>query len=231
MLLYVTATVIFWTTCALLSAVAQRDRPWIESPAFIPACLVLLFLGYALVIGGSAAAAGSTPATGAIFAVLAAIPGIVLLVPWLMHAMGRATGAAQRAALGINSMKVAPTYDAAEKLMHERRFGEAERAFLEGAEREFDDPEPLRRAGEAALAAGRAPDAIRHFLRALDRKMSDEDRATLGFHAAEIQERDLGRPDEAKRMLLRVKELLAGTRFAGFADERLERLDGPTINP
>lgn len=229
MLLYITATVIFWAICALLSTLSRKDSPWVDSSAFVPASLVALCLGFSLLIGGAARPIGGAPAS-AILVILAAIPGILLLAPWLMHVLGKTTEAAQRSALGIDSMKVAPTYDAAEKLMHERRFGDAERAFLEGAEREAEDPEPLRRAGDAALAAGRAPDGIRHFLRALERKMSDEDRAALGFHVAEIQERDLGRPDEARRMLLRVKELLAGTRFAGFADERLERLGGPTIN-
>ena len=231
MLFYIGGTVAFWAICVFLSSVAQRDRGWSDSPLFLPAGVVILFLGFAAVIGGSAAAAGSTPATGAIYAVLAAIPGIALLVPWLMHVAGRVTGAAQRSALGIDSMKITRTYDAAEKLMHERRYGEAERAFLAEGDLDAEEPEPLRRAGEAALAAGRAPDAIRHFLRALERKMSDEDRASLGFHVAEIQERDLGRPDEARRLLQILKERLAGTRFAGFADERLERLGGPKVSP
>jgi TolA-binding protein len=230
MLLYISATVAFWTICALLSMVAQKDRPWIESPLFVPASLVVLFLGFAIVIGGSAAAAGSTPPVGAAFAVGAAVPGIFLLVPWLHHVIGRATGAAQRAALGIDNMKISRTYDAAEKLMSERRFGEAERAFLAEGEADGEEPEPLRRAGDAALAAGRAGDAVRHFLRALERKMPDEDRAALGFHVAEIQERELGRADEARRTLLRVKELLAATRFAAFADERLGRLDRPPVS-
>jgi len=214
----------FWTICGVLSKLTREDRAYIDSPRFIIGGLVAIFLGFSLLVGGAGVAAEGMAPMGAGLVLVGFVPGLVLLVPWLWHVLGLAAHEAGRAAMGIDTMVVKRTYDAAEKLMHERKFEEAERAFLDEAEKEKEDPRPLRRAGDAALAEGRAEAAVGHFRRALERIELAEDRATLAIRISEIQQSKLGRKDEARRTLQELLPRLGTTRTAELLRERINRL-------
>jgi len=220
---WIASALFFWLLCILLSYYSRQDHPFVDTPSFVVAGVVVLFLGFAGLIGGASVPSRGTPAYGALFLLMAFVPGLALLAPWIVHSVGIFTNVAGRAVIGLDQMKVERTYDTAEKLMHERKFDEAERAFLAGAAVEADDPEPLRRAGEAALAAGRAEGAVGHFHRALPRITSEEDRASLAIRIAEIQERSLGNPAGARRTL---EEALAGLGPGTWSDYVRKRMSG-----
>ena len=182
----------------------------------------------AILVGGSAAAAGQQPAYGALFFLGGFVPGLAFLMPWVWHVVAILAGEVQREVVGVEQMKIERTYDAADRLMFEKKFEEAERAYLSGAEAVQDDPEPLRRAGEAALAGGRVEIAVRHFRHALSRITGEEDRASLGIRIAELEERKLGDPSGARRTLEGLLPELQTGKWGEFVRERLERLARPS---
>lgn len=224
MLWYAASAIAFWTICGVLSKLTREDRDYVDTPRFVIGSLVAIFLGFSILVGGAGVAAEGMSPMGAGLVLAGFVPGIVLLIPWLWHVLGMAAHEAGKAAMGIDTMVVRRTYDAAEKLMHDRKFGEAERAFLSEAEKETEDPQPLRRAGDAALAEGRAEAAVGHFRRALERIELAEDRATLAIRISEIQQSKLGKKDEARRTLLELLPRLGTTRTAELLRERINRL-------
>jgi len=224
MMWYAGSALAFWTICGVLSKLTREDRAYVDSPRFIVGSLVALFLGFSILVGGAGVAVGADRPMGAGLVLAGFVPGVVLLIPWLWHVLGLAAHEAGRAAMGIDTMIVKRTYDAAEKLMHERKFEEAERAFLAEAEKEIGDPLPLRRAGDAALAEDRPEAAVGHFRRALERIELAEDRATLAIRISEIQQSKLGRKDEARRTLQELLPRLGTTRTADLLRERINRM-------
>jgi len=228
MAIYVVSALIFWAVCLGLTFFARRDHPFVDQPAFIWAGSVALFFGMAILVGGSAAAANATPAYGALYFLGGLVPGIALLMPFIWQSMAILAGEVQRELVGVESMKIERTYDAADRFMFDQKFDEAERAYLAGAESVPDDPEPLRRAGEAALAGNRVQDAVRHFRHALSRIKSEEDRASLGIRIAEIEERKLGDRTGARRTLEGLLPELGTGKWGEFVRERLEKLARPS---
>jgi hypothetical protein len=224
MIWFAVSALVFWTICGVLSKLTREDRAYIDTSAFVIAGFVSLFIGFSILVGGASVAAEGMGPMGAGLLVVAFVPGLVLLIPWVWHVLGLAAHEAGQAALGVESMTVRRTYDAAEKLMHERKFEEAERAFLSEAEKEPEDPQPLRRAGDAALAAGRAEIAVGHFRRTLSRIRSDEDRASLGIRIAEIEHRTLGNEAAARRTLEDLLAELGHGAWGTYVRERLKRL-------
>jgi len=216
---------VFWGTCILLSYFTRRDHEFVDTPAFVFTGVVALFLAFALLVGGATAASRGEPAFGVIFLLVGFIVGVPLAIPWILHAVSVFANEAQRAATGVDQMTVQKSYDAAEKLLFEKRFDEAERAFLAGAESEEMDAQPLRRAGDAALAAGRAEAAVGHFRRALARITSEEDRASLGIRIAEIEQRTLGDATGARRTLEQLLALMGPGKWGDYVRERMTRLD------
>jgi len=221
---FVISAIVFWTTCLLLSYFTRKDHPFVDTPVFVFGGAVALFLAFAVLVGGATAASKSQPAYGVIYLLVGFIVGVPLAVPWIVHSVGVFANEAQRAAIGVDQMTVQRSYDAAEKLMFEKRFDEAEREFLAGAEAEEKDPEPLRRAGEAALAAGRAQIAVGHFRLALARITSEEDRASLGIRIAEIEQRTLGDATGARRTLEQLLALMGPGKWGDYVRERMSRL-------
>ncbi len=221
---FAASAIILWTVCLLLTRWSRKDHEFVDTPAFVFIGIVALFLGVSVLVGGVSVLARGEPAFGAIYFLAAFIPALALLSPWIVHSLGVFTSEAQREIVGADNMTVRRSYDAAEKFMFEKRFDEAEREFLAGAEAEKDDPEPLRRAGEAALAAGRVEGAVRHFRGALSRITSDEDRASLGIRIAEIEHRRLDDPAAARRTLEGLLATVAPGKWGEYVRERLGRL-------
>lgn len=219
------AAILLWFVCGMLSALIRDDRPYAQAPGFLTVGLLVLF-GCLLAVIGAAWMAANHPLVVPLLVVSAVIPGVILLLPWLRHAVGQAAEEAGWTLLGSDSMPVQRSYDTAGRLMHERRFDDAEREFLAGAEAEREDPEPLRGAGEAALAAGRAKAATGHFKRALRLLKSEEDKASLAIRIAEIEERKLGDPAAARRTLESLLPDLYPGKWGDYVRERLNRLEG-----
>ncbi|HEU4339682.1 MAG TPA: hypothetical protein VFS19_06400 [Planctomycetota bacterium] len=214
------AALLFWTVCGFLSA-SSRDNP----RGIIVIGLVTLVPAFLIVVAAAMGAVGN-PMFGLVLVIVVLIPAVLLLLPWLSHALGEAVEGIGRAATGVESMKLRRSYDAAEKLMFEKKFDDAEREFLAGAAIEVEDPEPLRRAGEASLAAGRVEGAVRHFRGALAKIKSEEDRASLGIRIAELEERRLGDRAGARRTLEQLLPDLWPGKWGDYVRERLEKL-GP----
>lgn len=223
---FASSAIILWTVCLLLSRWSRKDHDFVDTPAFVFIGIVCLFLGVSVLTGGVSVVSQSEPAYGAIYFLMAFIPALALASPWIVHSIGVFTSVAQREIVGADNMTVRRSYDAAEKFMFAKQFDEAEREFLAGADAEKDDPEPLRRAGEAALAAGRVDGALRHFRGALSRITSDEDRASLGIRIAEIEQRRLCDAAAARRTLEGLLATVAPGKWGDYVRERLERL-GP----
>jgi hypothetical protein len=214
------AAMLFWAVCGWLSALS-RNNP----AGLIVGGLVALVPTFLAVVA-AAMGAVANPMFGILLVIVVLIPAILLLLPWLTHSLGEAVDGIGRAATGVDSMKVARTYDAADKFMSDHRYDDAERAYLVGANEELEDPEPLRRAGEAALAAGRVEGAVVHFRGALSKIKSEEDRASLGIRIAELQERRLKDPAKARQTLEQLLPDLWPGKWGEYVRERLEKL-GP----
>src|SRR5688572_28084791 len=126
------SAIIFWGICLSLSMASRKNHPFVERPAFVLAGIIAIFLGLAVLVGGTSVVSQSQPAYGAIYLMLAFIPGLALLVPFTLRSVGILTDEGQRVITGVDSMKIARTYDGAEKLMFEKKFDDAEREFLAG---------------------------------------------------------------------------------------------------
>lgn len=225
---FAVSAVLLWAICLGLTVASRQDQPFFHRPAFIFTGVASLAAGFGLLVLGSSAAAENERAYGPLFVIMGFVPGLLLLIPWLIRVVAIVTDEAQRSVTGLDHMKVRRSYDEAGRLMHERRFDEAEREGLEGAVEQPDDPEPLRLAGEAALAAGRVQDAVGHFRGALARITSDEDRASLAIRIAEIEERRLGDAAGARRTLERILPDLYPGKWGDYVRERLDRLGRPS---
>jgi tetratricopeptide (TPR) repeat protein len=223
MIAYGGTALLFWFVCGMLSQLTRKERPYLNSPGFTIGGLLFLFPTLLAMIWGARAATGH-PAYAALLVVVALIPGVILALPWLLQVIGQATEDVGRALVSAENMTVRRSYDEAERLLRERKFDEAERAFLADAGEEKEDPEPLRGAGQAALAAGRLKDAVNHFRRALSLLKSEEDRASLAIRIAEIEERKMGDAAAARRTLEAVLPDLWPGKWGDYVRERLERI-------
>jgi hypothetical protein len=224
MIVFGLTSILFWFACGMLSSLSRDDRPYAQTPGFT-ICGLFVFFPCLLAMIWGASLAADHPLFASLLVIVVIIPGVILLLPWLRHAVGQAAEGAGRALLGSDSMPVRRSYDAAERLMHERNFADAEREFLAGAGAEKEDPEPLRGAGEAALAGGRAKEATGHFRKALLLLKSEEDRASLAIRIAEIEERKLGDPAAAKRTLESVLPDIWPGKWGDYVRERLEKFE------
>src|SRR5690349_9681126 len=101
------ASMLFWTVCGVLSA-HSRDNP--RGIIVIGLCvLVPTFLA----VVAAAMRAVDHPMFGLVLVIVVLIPAILLLLPWLTHALGEAVEGIRRSATGVDSMKIQRTYDAA----------------------------------------------------------------------------------------------------------------------
>jgi tetratricopeptide (TPR) repeat protein len=127
---------------------------------------------------------------------------------------------------GTDRLPTLPRFDQADKALVEKRYDDAIGRYLESAKEVPGDAEPLRRAGEACILAGRPDEGLGHLRRALELTSPPEDRASLGFRMAELLERKLGRPDDARELLVALAGEFKGTRFAEYAWGRHANLSG-----
>ena len=222
MVWYVIGVLQFWGLCAALTLIARRegiDRAW-----HVFATLTALFFSFALLVGGTTVVAEGSPAAGVAYLLAALLPGAALLHRWILRSIWVFVEESRRSALGIDRMKIHRTFDSAEAHMKDRRYDDAERAFLAGAQEDAGNPEPLRKAGEAALAGGRIREAVGHFRAALALLKSEEDRASLVIRIAEIEERRLGDRAGARRTLEVVLPEFKPGKWGDYVRERLSRI-------
>jgi hypothetical protein len=223
MLWYAAGAIQFWALCAALSMIARRDG--IDRAWHVFATMTVLFFSFALLVGGTTVVAQGMPGLGALYLLAALLPGAGLLHRWILRSIWVFVEESRHSALGIDRMKIRRSYDAAEGHMRERRLADAEREFLAGAQEEAGDPEPLRKAGEAALAGGRIREAVGHFRAALALITSEEDRASLAIRIAEIEERRLGDRAGARRTLEVVLPDFKPGKWGDYVRERLSRIE------
>jgi tetratricopeptide (TPR) repeat protein len=163
-------------------------------------------------------------AFGLLAALLVIVAAIIIAIPFWMHLVGLFAEGGIRSVLGIERMKVEKTFDVADKAEHEKRYDDAIKLYLVAAAEAPAEPEPFRRAGDAALKNGATEEALDYFKCALARTTNPEDVASLAFRIAELLARTLGRRDEARQTLEKTATQLAGTRFEQFARDRINSL-------
>ncbi|MHC4606287.1 MAG: tetratricopeptide repeat protein [Planctomycetota bacterium] len=214
---------------ATLSWLAIRKRdvlrlPWINLTACAILIAIAVFMAKSIrsISPGAAGVVGGATvgfiAAGA-FVFLAAI-----LSPYVVFLIVEMTGRAHRSLTGLDGMKVAKSYDRAEKLELERSFAEALAMYEAEAAADPGDAEARRRAGELCLKLDRPADAVRWLREAVALIEHAEHRVTLSFRLAEILDERLQKRGEARAVLEEIVHGHAGTRFAEFARERLNRL-------
>ena len=206
------------------------------------AAFAVAFLAYAgllsLAARRNAAVLGSTPvqvlsivvffgllypvaqAVGPLLVIPLAFAGLLLGFPYLWFLIGEWFDTAARSASGVESMKVLPTYDLAEKAEREGRLDDALALYREKASLHPAEPEPRRRIGELLLSKGEIPAALDAFNAALAGIAEPEPYSTLAFRVADLEARE-GRRDDARRRLAEVARRFPGTRFEAYARERL----------
>jgi tetratricopeptide (TPR) repeat protein len=167
---------------------------------------------------------GAQGAVGLLGALVVITLAIIIAIPFWMHLVGLFAEGGIRSVLGIERMKVEKTFDVADKAEHEKRYDDAIKLYLVAAAEAPAEPEPFRRAGDAALKNGATEEALDYFKRALARTTNPEDVASLAFRIAELLARTLGRRDEARQTLEKTATQLAGTRFEQFARDRIKSL-------
>lgn len=222
---------VYAVLCSYL-ALRKRDLlriPWINY-VLVVGFLTLLFLMMRTLAGAEAGGYGSA------FATAITVAGTIVLLafcfsPYVLFLIVEITGRAHRSLTGIDGMKVAKTYDVAEKLEKERRHEEALRLYEEEAGKDASDAEARRRAGELCLKLDRPDDAVRWFREAIGRIEETENRVTLTFRMAEVIDQKLGNREEARRLLEEVAARHVGTPFERFAQERLGRMQPPSSTP
>lgn len=213
----------FYVSAALLSWASAREWPVADRKSFHAAGGVAVFLS---MLGWMNAwsASGAHRAVGLFASFFGVLPGFFLLVPWFRFLAAQAVEGGRRSLVGLDRMKVRKTYDLAERAVRERRWVEAEARLLSEVSADPGESEPWRRIGDVRLAMGDLDGAVEAWGRALDRLDRDEDRASLAFRIADALGSG-GRPREARQMLERARDGLRGTKFAIYADRRLERLE------
>lgn len=214
-------TLLFWTYCGGMSALAKGERAFIQS-SLVHVAAAAVYLGLASLVAWRWIHLGHPMMTVPAF-VLVLILGTLLGIRWWSFVLSEYVDRAHAAATGTAGMKVEPTYDLAAKA---ERDGDLERALAEygrAAAADSQDAEPLRRMGEIHLRRGERERACERFRQALRLLPSEEGRATLAFRLADLLVED-GRVGEARAELESVERDLAGTRFAQFARSRLESL-------
>ncbi len=213
---------LFWGYCGFLSAMAKGEGIH-QHPLFhlgSVAVYVLLLCWAAWSIAGRIA----SPLFAVPFVALVAIIGVFLGLRYWAAMLGEYIERTHAAAIGVGGMKVEETYDTASKAEHESRWADAIAIYEAAAARSPEKAEPLRRAGEAYVKAGRKEEGVRCLGAALSLVEDPEDRATLAFRIAELLARDLGRPADARRVIEEAIKQLEGTKFEGFARDRLKSL-------
>jgi tetratricopeptide (TPR) repeat protein len=203
--------VLFLAYAGLLSFAARKNAPFLGSK-----------LVQVLAIGGFFGLLYPVAqAVGPLLIMPVAFAGFALGVPFLTFLIGDWFDAAARAVTGVGSMKLRPTWDAAEKAEREGRLDDALALYREAASLHPGDPEPPRRVGELLLSKGEVPAALEAFAAALAGIAEPEPYATLAFRVADLEARE-GRRDDARRRLDEVARRFPGTRFEAYARERLE---------
>jgi hypothetical protein len=216
------ALLAFWSYCAVMSVAARSERGWVTL-AGVHAGSVAVFV--ALFCWATwAVVTRMTPFLGMPFVVLTAIVGVLLGLRWWSFLVGEYFDRSRAAAIGMDRMKVEKSYDAAAKAEREGRWADAERAYLDEAAADPTDAEAMRRAGEALVRAGRVEEGARHLQTALTRLKEREARANLAFRIAELLARDLGKRDDARRVLESIVLELEGSKYREYAQARLKSL-------
>ena len=195
----------------------------------------LLFAGFWLLaavvvvsvrdVTGTVRAENPGGAVGLGIALCILILGILLAVPFWMHLLHLLADAGVKSVL-VNAahMTVEKTFDLADKAEHDKQYDEAIKLYLLAATEAPEEPEPWRRAGEAAWKKGSRDEAIDYLRRALIRTASPEDVASLAFRVAELLDREMGKRDEARVTLEQAAGRLKGTKFEEYARDRLRAM-------
>lgn len=199
--------VAFFAYAGALSLAARRDARFLE-PKSVQILAVGGFFGLLYPVA---------QALGPLLVLPVAFAGFALGVPFLMFMVGEWFDGAARSLRGLDSMKLRPSYDLAEKAEREGRVDDALALYREHASRAPSDPEPRRRIGDLRLSKGELPAALDAFRAALVLIEEPEPYATLAFRIADLDPR----PEEARRLLEEVARRFPGSRFEGHARTRL----------
>jgi hypothetical protein len=214
-------TVLFWGYCGGMSLMARGDRAWTQL-ALVHALSAAVYFALASSVAFAFVSSGHPLVTVPLF-VLILIFGTLLGHPWIALLIGEYFDRFRAVATGTASMKVAKTYDQAQKAEHEGDLDLALRLYGEEAAADARDPEPLRRMAEIHVQRGQVEEALGLLGRVLGLVKDPELRTTLSFRRADLFER-AGRRSDAERQLEAVAQELPGTPFERCARERLGSL-------
>ena len=203
--------VAFLACAGLLSSAARHNASFLGSK-LVQILAIGVFFGLLYPVA---------QAVGPLLVIPVAFAGLLLGLPFLLFLIGEWFDTAARSVTGIESMKVLPTYDVAEKAEREGRLDDALALYREAASLHPADPEARRRIGELLLSKGEVAAAFEAFITALAGIAEPEPYSTLAFRVADLEARG-GRRDDARRRLEEVARRYPGTRFEAYARERLE---------
>lgn len=218
--MWIAAVVVFWAYGGALSLLARRDwaplRFKVVQAGAIAGFFGLFFLAVWTLSSGS-----TSRELLLMFPIL--LVGLGCAFRFVPYVIGEWFESARRSVIGLDSMTVAKTYDLAEKAERDRNLDEAIRLYRAEAERDPRDAEAWRRIGEIEVKRGRPQEALAPFRTALSRLREPEPKTTLAFRLADLLAKQ-GRTDEAHELVERIAQEFAGTKFEGFAKERLKIL-------
>ncbi len=118
-----------------------------------------------------------------------------------------------------------PKYGAAEALEQQGDY-EGAVAEYEAVARTFPkDPKAALRIGDNLVRLGRAEEAAPWFERAFEHMTSPEKCVSVAFRVFEIYQRQLDRPEDARRLLERYLERFPDSKHAEAVQRKLERLE------
>lgn len=166
---------------------------------------------------------------GVLFSVVPIGVGAGCHALFVSRAVGELLLGATRAASGLDPEQLARTYDQAEAAI---KAGELDRAAAllataigetGGAGGVGGDVQARRMLADVEHRRGRIDAAIALLEGAFADSDDPNEKGPLAFRLAELEEA-AGRPQRARAALHRVRQELAGTRFASYAEERLGRL-------
>lgn len=215
---------LFWLYCGTMGLLARDERAFLHHYLFHAGSAVLFVV---LVCASGTALVRAGPGFGALMTipafVIVIIVGIFLGIRYWALLVGEYVDRFHAAATGIDRMKVESTYDRAAKAEKDGDLEEAMRRYEQAGAENPRDPEPHRRLADLHLKRGAIDPAVSNLRAALERVEAPEERATLAFRISDVLARE-GRPAEARRALEDAVRDLAGTRFEGYARERLNSL-------
>ena len=122
--------------------------------------------------------------------------------------------------------EVRKTYDIAEKLTSEGRYTEAVAEYEKVIEEDPEDVDARLLLGDVQCKMDQYELAARTFADALELDLPPEQWCHIANRLADILALKMGEPHEAVRMLNRIAKKYPKTKFARYARERIERIEG-----